>query len=141
MKELEGLRIRQRSVDSWLQSADRNRDPTALAGPGHSNAIAIHGSMGARRFHRPYSIGENSPVIIGVRVKDSARHEAGVMRGRSLWFRIGGIPGGPGTALAARVHHQVGIPCAAPQQPVHRKGAPAAIADVLHHARQQSGTV
>jgi hypothetical protein len=90
--------------------------------------------VGAGGFDGAHGVGEDAAVIIRGRVEQAAGHEAGVLRVAAGGLEVGRVAGLAVAALAARVHDQVGIAGAGPQQGVDGEAAPAAVADVLHHA-------
>ncbi len=60
------------------------------------------------------------------------------MRVAALRVQIRRITGRPVAALSTRVHHEVSIARACPEQPVDHETTPAAIADVFDHAGKLS---
>src|SRR5260370_3992107 len=106
--------IRQNCLDVGFKTAYRQRDTTALAPSNHSNTLRINGGMRSGCFDSTHSVGEDTAIIIGLRIENAASHEAGYLRIGAIWFAIGRITTTPGPARAARIHDQISKACATP---------------------------
>jgi hypothetical protein len=74
-------------------------------------------------------------------VEDSFRHAAGKMCIAAVRVEIGRVTRRPGAPLPARIHDEVGVACACPEQPVSGKTPPTAVADVLYNTGQLAGAL
>ena len=86
--------------------------------------------MAPDRLHRPYRVGERRAGSSRSRSRMPCVINPG---GGCPVARVGRVAHGPARTLAARVHDQVGIAGAGPQEPLVGEAAAAAVADVFDH--------
>ena len=112
------------------ETADRDRQPAALAPAGHRDPAGIDGRMLANGLHGTDGVGDHAPVVVRPRVEDAAGHEPGMGR-RPRAVRVGRVADHPGRTLAARIHDEMGEPGGRPADALMGESPAAAIADVL----------
>lgn len=128
--------IYQRSRQARDQARHRQGGGTALAAAGDHGPAGVHRLVPACHLHGTYRVGEQPPVVVIIGIEQALGHLAGDARIAGA-DRIGGVTGPVGAALSTGVHDEGGVPRGRPQQPVVHHPPAAAVAEVLHDARQR----
>ena len=114
----------------------REGQASALAATVDRHTRRVHERMGPGRFHGTDGVGDEAVVVVGLRVRDAARDEAGILARCRAGLRVRRVARSPRAALAADIHDEVGVAGGRGKQPVEGSSAAATVADVLDHARQ-----
>src|SRR5437588_10211349 len=99
--------IRQSNLDAGVKPAYCQRYPTSLTPSADSNALRVDSRMSPGRFDGTHAIGEDTAVIIGLRMENTTGHKTGSLRVGAIRFAIGRIACAPGAALATGIHNKM----------------------------------
>src|SRR6476619_1619045 len=104
-------------LDRGYQPADRECDTSALTDASHGDSLGIYLRMRAHDFDCAHRIGNEAAIVIALRSENAACQKAGVLRIAAVGFGIRRIAFQPSASLTARVHYQMGITRATPEEP------------------------
>ena len=135
-----GGRSDQRDAGEGGESGGRDGDAAALAAAGDDDLVRVDLGQRAGGVEQAYGVGVDPAVVVVLRVGDPGRHEAGrVVQARRRCPVGGAARAARAPALAAGVHHQVGVAGLGPGRGGVREAAAAGVAVVLHDRGQRAG--
>ncbi len=113
------------------------RYSSALASPSDGDTVRVDGCEAPDGVHREYGIRKDATVVVGGRVLDSARHEAG-NRGAGPYGVRGSPARAPHAPLSAGVHKEVGVAGGGPGQALVREATAAPVSVVFDNCGERT---
>lgn len=116
----------------WSGVVIVDRDSTTLARSSDNNAMRVNCVARPRGLDRTDCVREDAAVIVGFGLKNTVRHETGIMTIRAFGRNVRCVTLSPSTPLTARVYYKMGKTGAGPYEPVEWKSAAPAVSNVFN---------